>query len=47
MKYALSSMELSDGKDLPQLKNKKKKKLKVTRANMMQLWEEHKPDLKL
>ena len=47
MKYTLSSMELSDGKDLPQLKNKKKKKLKVTRANMLQLWEEHKPDLKL
>ena len=37
-------MELSDGKDLPQLK---KKKLKVTRANMLQLWEDHKPDLKL
>ena len=44
MKYTLSSMELSDGKDLPQLK---KIKLKVTRANMLQLWEEHKSDLQL
>ena len=37
MKYTLSSMELSDWKDLPEMKNKKKKKLKVTRANMLQL----------
>ncbi len=47
MKYTLSSMELSDGKDLPEMKNKKKKKLKVTCANMLQLWEEHNPDFKL
>ena len=47
MKYTLSSKELCDGKDLPQMKNKKKKKLKVTRADMLQLWEDHKPDLKL
>ena len=40
-------MELSDGKDLPEMKNKKKKKLKVTCANMLQLWEEHNPDFKL
>ena len=35
------------GTNLPTTKKGKKKKLKVTAANMLEVWEEHKPSLQL